>query len=110
MDYLPFLKHVPSWMPGAGFKRKAAYWDMVNEDMIEKPFLKDQLVSWSRIGDAENSVTILTRDFSKAKGTAAPSVTVTLIENLPEESDPRRAEEDEIAKNVAAVAYVGISL
>jgi len=35
---------------------------------------------------------------------------VTLIEKLPEESDPRRAEENEIAKNVAAVAYVGMSL
>jgi len=58
VDYLPFLKHVPSWMPGASFKRKAAYWQMVNKDMIEKPFLhvKDQLVSWSRIGVAENSV------------------------------------------------------
>jgi len=49
--YLPFLKHVPSWLPGAGFKRKAADWDTVNKDVIEKPFLhvKDQLVSWSRI-------------------------------------------------------------
>jgi len=52
VDYLPFLKHVPSWLPGAGFKRKAAYWGMVNKDMVEKPFLhvKDQLVSWSIIG------------------------------------------------------------
>jgi len=35
---------------------------------------------------------------------------VTLIEKLPEESDPRRAEEAEIAKKVAAVAYVGMLL
>jgi len=53
---------------------------------------------------------MLTRGLSKAKGTAAPSVAVTLIEKLPEESDPRRAEEDEIAKNIAAVAYVGMLL
>ena len=47
VDYLPFLKHIASWMPGAGFKRKAAYWAKLNEDMLEKPFLyvKDQLVS-----------------------------------------------------------------
>ena len=47
VDYLPFLKYIPSWMPGAGFKRKATYWARVNEDMLEKPFLyvKDQLVS-----------------------------------------------------------------
>jgi len=47
VDYLPFLKYIPSWMPGAGFKRKAAYWARVNEDMLAKPFsyVKDQLVS-----------------------------------------------------------------
>ena len=58
VDYLHFLKHIPSWIPGASFKRKAAYWEMVNKDMIEKPFLhvKDQLVSWPGIGVAENSV------------------------------------------------------
>jgi len=49
VDYLPILKHVPSWMPGAGFKRKAAYWARINEEMYDKPFLhvKDQLVSLS---------------------------------------------------------------
>jgi len=45
---------------------------------------------------------------SKAKGTATPSVATTLIENLPDKSDPRRAEEVIIAKNVAAIAYVGM--
>jgi len=49
VDYLPFLKYIPSWMPGAGFKRKAAHWARANEEMCEKPFLhvKDQLVSWT---------------------------------------------------------------
>jgi len=48
VDYLPLLKHVPSWVPGAGFKRKAVYWARVNEDLRNKPFLhvKDQLVRW----------------------------------------------------------------
>jgi len=47
VDYLPFLKHIPNWMPGASFKRQAAYWAKANEDLREKPFLhvKDQLVS-----------------------------------------------------------------
>jgi len=47
-------------------------------------------------------------DFLKAKGTATPSIAVTLIENLPDKGNPRRAEEDTIAKNVAAVAYAGM--
>jgi len=94
-------------MPGAGFKRKAEYWAKANEDMCEKPFLqvKDQLVSWSTI---EFLRFMSDHDFSKAKGTATPSVATTLIESLPDKSDPRRAEEDTIARNIAAVAYVGM--
>lgn len=26
VDFLPFLKYVPKWMPGASFKRKCAIW------------------------------------------------------------------------------------
>lgn len=26
VELLPFLKHVPSWFPGAGFKRQARQW------------------------------------------------------------------------------------
>jgi len=47
VDYFPILKHVPSWVPGAGFQKQAEYWRKIIEDMREKPFLyvKDQLVS-----------------------------------------------------------------
>jgi len=47
VDLLPLLKYVPSWVPGAGFKKKAACWRRANEEMCEKPFsyVKDQLVS-----------------------------------------------------------------
>jgi len=48
--------------------------------------------------------------FYKAAGTASPSVAATLIERLPDEGDPRRAEEERIAKNVAAIAYGGMWL
>ena len=51
---------------------------------------------------------VLMVDFSKAAGTASPSVAATLIERLPDEGDPRRAEEEKIAKNVAAIAYGGM--
>jgi len=51
---------------------------------------------------------VLMVDPSKAAGTASPSVAATLIERLPDEGDPRRAEEEKIAKNVAAIAYGGM--
>lgn len=40
------VKYVPSWFPGAGFKRKAAHWKEVNHRMEHRPFnaVKDALV------------------------------------------------------------------
>ena len=46
VDFFPLLAYVPSWFPGAGFQRKAAYWRKLNETMVEKPFryVQEQLV------------------------------------------------------------------
>jgi hypothetical protein len=41
-------------------------------------------------------------------GHAMPSVAATFIERLPDEDDPRRPMEEEIAQNVAATAYLGL--
>ena len=46
VDMFPILKYIPSWFPGAGFKKKAARWrDGVNA-MAENPFrhVQEQLV------------------------------------------------------------------
>ena len=46
VDIFPILRYVPSWVPGAGFQRKAARWRKINVSMCEKPFryVKEQLV------------------------------------------------------------------
>ena len=46
VDLFPILVYVPSWFPGAGFQRKAAYWRKLSESMVEKPFrhVQEQLV------------------------------------------------------------------
>lgn len=46
VDFFPILKYVPSWVPGAGFQKKAAHWSQVNSSMTQKPFdyVMDQLV------------------------------------------------------------------
>ena len=51
VDLFPILKYVPSWFPGAGFQRKAAYWRDATNTMAEKPFhhVKDQLVYTSSV-------------------------------------------------------------
>ncbi|KAF9545038.1 cytochrome P450 [Agrocybe pediades] len=38
VDALPFLKHVPSWFPGAGFQRKAQEWKDLATRMKTIPF------------------------------------------------------------------------
>ncbi|KDQ55433.1 hypothetical protein JAAARDRAFT_37446 [Jaapia argillacea MUCL 33604] len=38
VDSLPFLKYVPEWMPGAGFKRKARLWKKTLYEMRDAPF------------------------------------------------------------------------
>ena len=46
VDFLPILKYVPSWFPGAGFQKKAARWKEATNIMAEKPFryVQEQLV------------------------------------------------------------------
>ena len=38
VDILPFLKYVPSWMPGAQFKRDAKHWNALLKESVDKPF------------------------------------------------------------------------
>ncbi|KAJ7115441.1 cytochrome P450 [Mycena epipterygia] len=38
VDAFPILKHVPDWLPGAGFKRKAREWGKLADRMMEEPY------------------------------------------------------------------------
>ncbi|KAJ7157011.1 cytochrome P450 [Mycena crocata] len=53
VDLLPILKYVPSWVPGAGFQRKAKSWGKHLTEMIDTPYklVEDQLAQ----GSATNS-------------------------------------------------------
>ncbi|KAJ3483939.1 hypothetical protein NLI96_g5970 [Meripilus lineatus] len=45
IEYLPFLKFIPSWVPGAAFKRVSEYYKPFIQRMIHQPFqfVKDSL-------------------------------------------------------------------
>ncbi|KZP13878.1 cytochrome P450 [Athelia psychrophila] len=47
VDTVPILKHVPSWFPGAGFRRKAIEWRQYSDDTLEAPFkaLKEDIAN-----------------------------------------------------------------
>ena len=63
VDLFPMLKYVPSWFPGAGFKKKAARWKEAINAMAEKPFrhVQEQLVqvyfesSWTSLNNDSDS-------------------------------------------------------
>ncbi len=38
VDYIPWLKYVPTWFPGAGFQRKCAMWRAKQAVMKNVPF------------------------------------------------------------------------
>ena len=44
---ISLVKHVPEWMPGAGFKTKAKEWRKLSQAMINVPFdmVKEKFVS-----------------------------------------------------------------
>jgi len=84
VDYLPFLKHVPDFMPGAGFKRQARIWKAVTREMIDKPF---QMVK-ERIKN----------------GTACPCFAQNELEKWMQSSERDPAYEN-LIKNVAGISY-----
>ncbi|EMD39029.1 hypothetical protein CERSUDRAFT_133760 [Gelatoporia subvermispora B] len=81
VDFFPFLKYIPEWMPGAEFKKKAAIWKVDCIGMKQLPW-KNAV----RDGDYVPVAAKLAARFSNLKGEAY-------------------AEEEEIAQNVAGIAY-----
>ncbi|KAG7087581.1 hypothetical protein E1B28_013535 [Marasmius oreades] len=81
VDYLPILKHLPSWFPGAEFKRKAKDWAPLAVEVRELPWrlMKKALVD----------------------GTGPPSFASQNLEKFSE--DPGM---EDIIKNCAAIAYI----
>ncbi|KAK0199220.1 cytochrome P450 [Desarmillaria ectypa] len=47
VNKIPFLRHVPEWMPGANFKRLAKEWKQKVEEMTDEPFywVKEQMTN-----------------------------------------------------------------
>jgi hypothetical protein len=101
VDYIPVLKYVPSWMPGASFKRKACGWRHLSREMLESQFktVKQKMVSYATIFIPRRSEDL------QAQGTAKSCIVTRELENWIE-SDKRAAEE-ELIINIAAIAYAG---
>jgi len=51
VDTLPILKYVPSWMPGAGFKREAAHYRKWTDALLNVPYeaVQKQIISFDSL-------------------------------------------------------------
>ncbi|EGN98292.1 hypothetical protein SERLA73DRAFT_91572 [Serpula lacrymans var. lacrymans S7.3] len=80
LDALPFLRHLPSWFPGAGFQRDAIECRKVTAEMVELPFKY-----------TKSSLTA---------GTAAPSMVSDILSREKEDDSHELA-----LKHASATAY-----
>ncbi|EIN06339.1 cytochrome P450 [Punctularia strigosozonata HHB-11173 SS5] len=87
VNTFPWLKHVPSWLPGAQFKRQAEIWKRISDEFIMRPleFVKKSMIN----------------------GTARPSIALSLLEDLDGEAEKTRVARETIIRNVTAIAYAG---
>ncbi|KAG6840387.1 hypothetical protein C0991_007048, partial [Blastosporella zonata] len=85
VDLLPFLKHVPEWVPGAGFQRKAREWKAAVYEMRDAPF--------------ETAMRAI------KKGVASPNVVSNLINDLETESTATLEDNFELIKACAGMSY-----
>ncbi|KAK0469549.1 cytochrome P450 [Desarmillaria tabescens] len=85
VDYLPILKYIPDWFPGAKFKKLAQTWSKDVEDMKEEPFKY-----------ASESL---------ANGIASPSFVSENLKRLKETRPSDYEAQTEIIKNAAGVAF-----
>ncbi|TCD66269.1 hypothetical protein EIP91_001598 [Steccherinum ochraceum] len=87
VEYLPFLRYIPSWLPGTVSRRLGDKFSPFVLGMRDKP--------WSEVKAMMD------------KGTAPPSIAASLIEDNRSKygKTKEEAEYDLIAKNVAGVTY-----
>ncbi|OBZ80086.1 O-methylsterigmatocystin oxidoreductase [Grifola frondosa] len=83
VDYIPLLKYIPAWMPGAGFQRKARAWRKANQSMLNMPFemVKQRMAS----------------------NTAVPCFVTAELERGFQSSSQEY--DEQLIKDVAAIAY-----
>ncbi|KAJ7352357.1 cytochrome P450 [Mycena albidolilacea] len=83
VNTIPILRYVPSWVPGAGFKRQAAQWKKEMEEHVDQPFQAAK------------------RNMND--GLIRPSFTMDNLRSLDGSADDDAREED--IKNVAGSIY-----
>lgn len=91
VDLLPFLRYLPEWMPGAGFKKTAREWRKIADDVADVPYaaVRRQM----------------------ATGTHRESYVSSLVDTYSKKSEDGKIhidpEDERIIKKTAAIMYGG---
>lgn len=99
LDHSFSVKYIPSWFPGAGWKRKASLYHSTLQSMLNTPFdwVKQEMVT--RLSPLQVSFTEMHR---QVNGTARPSFIRTRLDN-----EGLSAEDEHVIKWAAAGIYSG---
>ncbi|EMD39781.1 hypothetical protein CERSUDRAFT_112052 [Gelatoporia subvermispora B] len=81
VDFVPALRYIPAWVPGADFQRKAARWLLDQLAVREEPW--------------------------RAMVKEVPSISLKILERISDTDDTAYAEGERIAKCITAAAYEG---
>ncbi|EJF63527.1 cytochrome P450 [Dichomitus squalens LYAD-421 SS1] len=87
VEYFPFLRHIPEWLPGAGFQKKLRRWRDASHEMVDIPFAQAKA--------------------AMKRCDPTPSIVGTILGNLAHLEDSAATEEEHLARNVAAISYAG---
>ncbi|TFK18386.1 cytochrome P450 98A3 [Coprinopsis marcescibilis] len=88
VNNFPFLRHVPDWFPGTGWKQVCNEVGRLNDRVVNKGFNEAQ-----------------SRYRNETSQSDHPSIVGGLLEELPPETDPTYAEREYIVRCVAAQSY-----
>ena len=105
VEALPFLKHVPSWFPGAQFKRDAAAWKLIIAATRNKLFdaTLDFMVSWLTVQHESPLIHCLSW---QRRGNAQPSIVSAMVDQSRAKGE-WSVDNDEHARDVSGIAYLG---
>jgi hypothetical protein len=106
VELIPFLKYIPEWMPGAGFKRQARIWFGLQKKFRERPFddcLKELVITYF------HPVTGSLTPLIKAAGTVQPCFTSECIENVDRKAGDAEHQR-EVIQDTSAMVFAGMRL
>ncbi|KAH7326925.1 cytochrome P450 [Rhizoctonia solani] len=87
VNILPFLVHVPNWVPGTGWKNIAKEWRRLKDQVLEDTF------QWTKLRMDE--------------GVAEPSIIQSYLEDLASRGEKLSEENASIIKNVGVSLFAG---